>query len=114
MRKQDIPGFGEGQSLKAEDLQGKRVKVIVESISVVELDGKNKPKMTFKDREKSMILNVTNWNRMVELTGSEDSDKWIGQEIQLFPTKVEFQGKMVDAIRVWLPEAELDESDIPF
>jgi hypothetical protein len=118
MKRTDIPGFAAGTGLKAADLNGKRVRVTVEAVDLIELEDKGKtkkkPRMTFKGRDKSLILNVTNWNRMVELTGSEDSDEWVGQDVQIYPTKVEFQGQMVDAIRVYLPDPELSEDDVPF
>ncbi len=90
--------------LKAEDLQNKRVAVTVEDVSLEELEfqGKTerKPVMRFHAKDKALVLNRTNWNRLADFLGSDDSDDWVGKTIVLGVEKVDFQGKRVPAIRV--------------
>jgi hypothetical protein len=35
-----------------------------------------------------------------EISGSDETDDWAGHQIILYPTKVDFSGRRVDAIRV--------------
>lgn len=86
--------------LKAADLNGKAVRVVVESISVAKVGDDEKPILHFVGKDKSLVLNKTNANRIVEATGSDETDDWQGWSIVLYPCKVDYQGKRVDAIRV--------------
>lgn len=54
----------------------------------------------FEETEKAMVLNKTNSKMIAQLLLSDDTDDWIGKQIVLFPTQVDFQGDQVDAIRV--------------
>ncbi len=121
MKKSDI--FS-GKSLKAEDIKGRDPIVTIESISTKTFDDKStKPVIKFKNAEKELVCNVTNWNAIVEITGEEDSDNWTGKRIRLVVAKVDYQGKRVDGIRVEDPKPRPvaqtpvdtpDEDSIPF
>ena len=109
-----------GNSLKASDLGNSSPVVTIESVSIEAFkDGTSKPAVHFKGKEKKLILNKTNWNAIVDITGEEDSDNWAGHKIRLFVAKVDFQGSRVPAIRVEAAEtpkpvtAPSDEN-IPF
>jgi hypothetical protein len=90
--------------LKAEDLQGRRVAVTIEEVTLEDLEFQNKkerkPVARFHGKEKALVLNRTNWNRLADFLGSDDSDDWTGKTIVLGVEKVDFQGKRVPAIRV--------------
>jgi hypothetical protein len=90
--------------LKAADLNGKAVKVTIESVSLENLGNERqpdyKPVMHFVGKEKALVLNRTNSNRIEEATGSDEMNDWTGWSITLYGCKVDFQGKRVDAIRV--------------
>jgi hypothetical protein len=45
-----------------------------------------------------MVCNKTNANNIAALYGP-DTEEWIGREIVLFETMVDFQGKSVPAVR---------------
>lgn len=71
---------------------------------------------------KPMVVNSTKWDAIEFITGSDDSDNWIGQKIMLSPGKTPFQGKLVDCITVKpapkgktkpapQPEPDLDDED---
>ena len=112
--------------LKASDLQGKRVPLTVREVTREESGGETYPVVHFEKTEKILRLNKTNWSTLEELAGSEDSDAWGGTAIVLYPTKTDFQGKRVDAIRIDAPtgkaakaapqddERLLSLEDIPF
>jgi hypothetical protein len=87
-------------TLKAADLQGKSVRVVIESVTVEKIGDDTKPVLHFQDKDKTLVLNKTNANRIVEATGSDETDDWAGWSIVLYPCKVDYQGKRVDAIRV--------------
>jgi hypothetical protein len=76
----------ESQYLKAGDLGGKNPRLIVSKVSLVEFenDGKRevKPAINFEGKEKAMVLNATNTERMIRKFGA-DSDSWIGKSVLL-------------------------------
>jgi hypothetical protein len=55
--------------------------------------------LNFEEEEKGLVLNKTNTNTIAKLYGN-DTDDWIGKQVTLFATEVQFQGDMVEAIRV--------------
>lgn len=100
-----------GGFLKAEDI-AKPTTATIESVEMVTKDyndGKG-PKsqlvVHFVGKEKVLGLNFTNANKIAELTGSDDSDDWVGTTIKLFVEKVKVGTEMKPSIRIWpeLPE----------
>lgn len=90
-----------GNYLKAEDIKGNGdIRVTIESVSYDEYDGKKRAVLHFRGKDKCLPLNVTNANMIAELLGSDEMDDWEGQMIVLYVTRVDFQGKRVDAIRI--------------
>lgn len=91
-----------GNYLKADDIKDRGdVNVVIEEITIAEVDdGKKKAVLHFRGKDKTLMLNVTNANMLEEITGSDDTDDWIGKRICLYTAKVDFQGKRVLAIRV--------------
>jgi hypothetical protein len=70
----------------------------------VKVGDDEKPVVYFSGEEKGLALNRTNSKIISKLYG-EETDEWIGKEIVLYPTEVEFKGDMVEAIRVRAPKA---------
>jgi hypothetical protein len=106
-------------ALKASDLPpGKNYPVWIHGCEVVTFkadDGKEqqKLKLSFKDKEKTLILNKTNAMTIAHVHGP-DTDAWMGKEIHLFSTKVSFGEQMVDAIRINMPlQIATSEDHIP-
>jgi hypothetical protein len=99
--------------LKAADLAGHSVKVVVDRVVIEDIGDNEKPVMYFQGKQKGVVLNKTNANMIVEYYGDETAG-WVGKEIELYPDKVGFQGKIVDCIRVRIqqqapPAAEGEE-----
>ena len=94
-----------GNYLKAEDLKGASPRVTIAKVEMQEFDNGNKLIVSFQGKDKSLVLNKTNANIIAENTGSQETDDWIGQTIQLTVKRVEFEGKLVPAIRVVLQDA---------
>ena len=92
--------------LKATDLRKQRVPVRISHVKVEEVGDDKKPVLYFQNATKGLVLNVTNANMIKEITGSNDTDAWRGRSIVLFVTKVDFQGKRTDAIRVDYPDSQ--------
>ena len=111
--------FG-GAFLKADDLQGKRVTVTITDVRQELLRGdhgeEEKWVVSFEGKEKRLVLNKTNANAIAATLGHDDTDEWIGQQIKLYPAMVDFQGRQVAAIRVYvdLPTDEAGADEIPF
>lgn len=86
--------------LKASDLQGRAVRVVIEAVTMEKIGDDRKPVLHFVGKDKTLVLNKTNSNRIEEATGTDEMDDWQGWTITLYACKVDFQGKRVDAIRV--------------
>jgi hypothetical protein len=117
----NINGAFPSSYLKAADLQDKRVQVVIAGVTIEEIgDGEHKPVVKFQGKDKRLVLNKTNSSTICEITGTEETDEWPGTKIVLYPTKVDYQGKRVDGIRVDYPKdrpkpVELDDADeMPF
>lgn len=121
--------------LKASDLKGRAIVVIMDRVEFEPVGQKKemKPVLYFQGKEKGIVLNKTNANKIQSIADSPVTEDWKGRAIIIYPTETSFQGEMVDCIRVKaappgtrrpapaapLPEPEpefqpLDDSDIPF
>lgn len=91
-----------GDFLTAQDLskQGRIQVTIKEAEEITFKDENKKILLTFKEFDKKLVLNKTNANKLIGLTGSDDSDDWKGQEIDLYLVQVQFQKNEVPSIRV--------------
>jgi hypothetical protein len=123
--------------LKAGDLpeEGSQV-VTIEKIGLEEIgkDKETKIVLYFEELDQSLICNKTNARTIARLFASEELDDWVGKTIRLYRTEVQFQGDVVEAIRVRSKpekvvtkavtktkrveptndEVEVDENGIPF
>jgi hypothetical protein len=90
-------------------------KVVMEPVGE---DRETKPVMTFEETDKELVINLTNWSSIAELTGKDDSDDWPGHEIKLVRVKVPFGKKTVDAVRIEAADEpvgrSLGKGEIPY
>lgn len=56
--------------------------------------------LSFQGKKKKFVVNKTNAKTIADVLGTDETDDWIGQRITIGPTEVEFQGEMVNSIRV--------------
>ena len=98
----DINSAFPGDFLKAADLQNKAVGVIIDRVEMKDVGGDHKPVVFFQGKDRGLVLNKTNANTIADMYSSETGN-WTGAEITLYPAEVEFQGRMVMAIRVRAP-----------
>lgn len=102
-----------GDYLKAADLQGKPRQLTIAGVDAREFDQqdkdgnsykKQKAILSFAKTERQLVLNVTNANMIAAIYGP-DTDAWIGKVVELRSEKVPFGSNIVDAIRVYVPQA---------
>jgi len=86
--------------LKAADLKNKRVLVVIDKVAMEEIGDGIKPVVYFKSKDKGLVLNKTNGSMIEEIAKTNEMDDWGGVQIVLYPTRVDFKGNRVPAIRV--------------
>lgn len=87
--------------LTAADLNDADLTVTIRACTYEEVTEKDKKwVLWFEETGKGMVLNKTNSKMIVQLLLSDDTDEWVGRQITLFPTQVDYEGNQVDAIRV--------------
>lgn len=100
----NINNVFESDYLKAADLEDKPHLATITKVDLETMrDNSEKLLVSFEEWEKGLLLNVTNANNIAAFCGPE-TDDWIGKQIVLFPTWVDFQGRSVEAIRVRAPK----------
>jgi len=87
--------------LKAEDVkQGLIATIRFVQMEEIGQDKTEKPIAYFSEVLQGLVLNKTNWESIVLITGQDDSDNWPGHQVYLFQQMVSFQGKSMPGIRV--------------
>lgn len=88
--------------LSAADLNGAEPTVIIDRVLIEEIgqNGDCKPVVYFKGKEKGLVLNKTNGDRISYILRSDETNDWAGQSIKLYTELVNFQGSMKHALRV--------------
>lgn len=103
--------------LKAADLNGRTVKVTIADCELEHLDDEQKPVLRFQGKQKGMVLNRTNAAVLAAALGDE-TGAWVGREVELYPDRTMFQGRMVDCLRLRVPAPPAPtagaDSDIPW
>ena len=89
-----------GSFLRAADLNGDTI-VTISSIGEKLMKDEDRPKLVllFEEFDLPLILNVTNTKTISELHG-EEIKNWKGRKFTLYSTKVPYNGKLVDSIRI--------------
>jgi hypothetical protein len=97
---------GSNRFLKAETLgPNKAVRVEILRVELEKMAGKDerqieKPVMYFTGHTLGLVLNVENVNTLTELFGTDESELWLGKQIELYTTNVRVGAKSVLGIRV--------------
>jgi len=101
--------------LKAADIKGKNVKVVISEVGSISFDAKEdqaaqtKATILFEGKEKGVVLNATNTGVLIQAYGAESAD-WIGKEIGL-NTK-SYEG-FADGIVIVILDVDFSD-EIPF
>lgn len=91
--------YGTSNYLKAEDLAGKNVRVVISNVEDIEFDKGLKPVLSFEGKKKRLVVNATNFDILCAGISNNTKD-WPGHTIMLRGEKALFRGKLVDSIRV--------------
>lgn len=119
--------------LKASDLKGQQPVVVMSRVAFEPVGQTKEMKavLYFDGKEKGMVLNKTNANKITEIVGSALTEDWPNHQIRIYPSVTTFQGEEVECIRVKAvvgqrmtmtktappppePGTELTDDDIPF
>ena len=95
----DINAAFPSQYLKAADLQGREVTVVMSRVVMEKVGQDQKPVLYFQGKERGVALNKTNSMTIASAYGT-NTDGWGGHQVVLFPAWVDYQGKQVQAIRI--------------
>ena len=91
--------------LKAADLQGRNIRVIIDHVEMRDVGEDHQPVLFFQNKDKGVVLNKTNANNIAIAYG-DDTDEWHGKEVILYEAMVDFQGRSMAAIRIRAPAAK--------
>ncbi len=88
--------------LKASDIKGGEPVVTIDHVAFEAVGRQREMKavLYFQGKEKGVVLNKTNATKITQLTGSPETDDWIGMRIRLYVTETEFGGETVECIRI--------------
>ena len=93
-----------GSFLKTEDLQGRQIAVVIESVGLEDVKGEHgierKLVAHFIGKDKGLILNMTNCELIDQIAGTDDYEAWPGTRIVLYPTTTKFGNKTVPCLRI--------------
>ena len=95
----DISSFLGGNFLGVVDLPTASIVWHPQEVKVETVGAEQKLTIRFQEHAKSLPLNKTNLRSMAEAF-SKDSTQWINQGVEVYKSKTDFQGQMVDCIRL--------------
>lgn len=101
-----------GRFLKSGELLGKKVTVVIDDVSIDELEGDRGKRVQgilyLRGKAKQIVLNKTNGLCLKGMFGRKLGD-WIGKRIVIFQGTTKFGADTVDCIRIWgSPDIERD------
>ena len=99
------------KTLKANDLQGRTVKVTIENFEVKKFENGNKIILSFTGKEKGMVINKTNAD-IIASTYGKDPNSWLGKQIEIYAHQTKMGPGL--AVRVPAPPATDVDGDIPW
>lgn len=56
--------------------------------------------LTFDEDHRQLVVKPCHTIAMTEISGSKDSDDWIGIEVEAYEAQTQFQGRVVNALRL--------------
>ena len=104
----NINDFTSGNSLKAQDLEGKEFQLHITHIEAQDFDQENdkgekyvksRPVIHFRETDKTLVCNKTNMLAIAAQYG-DDMDAWAGAMVRLYPTTTDYKGTTTPCIRV--------------
>lgn len=65
---------------------------------------KRKTVLHFVGHDRGLVLNSTNWDSIVDITGEDDDARWPGHSIELYKDRTAVGGRTVDCTRIRAPQ----------
>ena len=101
--------YGDGQYLKKDDVSDPQVWTITDvkeqTVTAPGKDPKDKLVLFFDGTQKGLVLNMTNGDALYDMTGQDDPEEWIGQQVELFvDEQVAYAGKRIGGVRLRKPK----------
>ena len=92
--------------IKADDCKSEPLVYTIGGVTLEKLgdDERKKPIVSFNETEKCLVLNRTNGDALGQMYG-EETVGWIGRQVELYASRVNFGGKMVDCVRIRQPNS---------
>jgi hypothetical protein len=105
--------YSDSLYLKKEDVNPPQVWTITDAkeqtVTTPGKEPKEKIVLFFDGTKKGLVLNIAQGDAMLEMTGHEDPEEWIGQRVELYvEDRVAYAGKKVGGIRLRKP------ADVPY
>jgi hypothetical protein len=97
--------------LKADDIGVRKVTATMDRVELETMpsDKEEKPVLYFRNKDKGLVLNVTNAYAISEAYG-DDTDSWKGKQVVLYvDNNVQYAGRRVKGLRVMVPTAAAHE-----
>ena len=96
--------------LKVSDLGGQPAiaTIKVAALETVKgFDGQQQSKVIvyFSKHLKPLPLNRTNFDAIMDIAGSDETDDWAGTKVELFPAETMMNNKVLDCVRIRKPGA---------
>lgn len=91
--------------LRAADLQGRQIEVVMDRVEMKEIGGDQKPVLYFEGKQRGLVLNKTNAGTISDTYGDE-TEGWAGEHVIIYPAETDYQGKRVPCIRVKVPRPQ--------
>ena len=102
-----------------EDLNGKPVTLVIARVVAEQMrpapgaQPQEKYVVYFEQAQKGVILSRTLASQIVESTGQDDTDRWVGKRVTLYPLPMRVAGRDVVAIRASKPAAANGHAEPP-
>ena len=87
------------KNLSAADLNEQELTLTISGTEVQNFDEGSKLVIYFEEQEKGLVANLTN-SRIIAGFYGDDTDRWVGERITIYPTETQYNGRTVDCIRV--------------
>lgn len=102
-----------GNFLKAADFPAART-LTIKAVAIEEIGDEKarKPVLFFFEEQRGLVLNKTNANMLAHYYGP-NTDAWLNRPTELFAEPVSFQGQIVSAIRVRMPQPPVMQQPAP-
>ena len=100
--------YSDGQFLKKENVNPPQVWTITDvkeqTVTTPGKEPKEKLVLFFDGTKKGLVLNMSQGDALLDMTGQEDPEEWIGQRVELFvDDNVAYAGKRVGGVRLRKP-----------